>query len=165
MHTPRISAIAAMGRNRELGRGNALSWRISEDLGRVKALTVGHPLIMGRRTYESIGRPLPGRTTIVVTRSTEAIDGCVVVNSIEAALNHARALDEREIFIFGGGQIYNASLPYIERLYLTLIDAEDENADTFFPDYEKEFTKEIERTEKKSPEGLRYTWVTLERTS
>jgi dihydrofolate reductase len=161
MSQPRISIIAAVGRNRELGGGNDLLWRISPDLKRVKELTMGHPLIMGRKTFESIGHPLPGRTNIVVTSAQMCIEGCLVVNSLPKALEAARAIDDEEIFIFGGASIYEASLPSVDRLYLTLIDAEDSEADVFFPDYSA-FVREIERED--HPEHTPpFSWVILER--
>jgi len=162
MYTPRISAIAAIGKNRELGRTNDLIWRISEDIKRVKQLTMGHPLIMGRKTYESIGKPLPGRTTIIVTRDPNfRAEGCVVVHSLEDALKQAREIETEEIFIFGGAQLYEQALPIIDRLYLTIVDAEDPTADTYFPDYD-DFAKVIEK-EKRDHDGLEYEWLTLER--
>jgi dihydrofolate reductase len=161
MSHPRVSIIAAIGRNRELGGGNDLLWHISPDLKRVKSLTMGHPLIMGRKTFESIGRPLPGRTNIVVTSAQICIDGCLVVNSLERALEAARTIDDTEIFIFGGASIYEASLPHVDRLYLTLVDAKDATADVFFPDYST-FTKEIEREDHPEHEPP-FSWVTLER--
>lgn len=164
MQYAKVSAIAAIGQNRELGTSNQLSWRISADLKRLKALTTGHPLIMGRKTYESIGRPLPERTNIIVTRDPAfTADGCVVANSIDEALEKAHAIDDEAIFIFGGAQIYEAAFPYIERLYLTLIDATDPSADVFFPEYEHEFT-EVERSEPQKQDELSYTWITYERT-
>jgi len=163
MEKARVSAIAAIGKNRELGRGNELLWRIPEDLKRVKALTMGHPLIMGRRTYESIGKPLPGRTMIVVSRTQAEIPGCTVAPSIEAALEYAHGIEKEEIFIFGGAQIYEAALPYTDRLYLTLIDAEDAEADTFFPDY-TEFSAVIKKEQ--VPQGVpAHEIVVLERPS
>lgn len=158
----RVSIVAAIGKNRELGRGGGLIWRIPEDLKRVKALTMGHPLIMGRTTYESIGKPLPGRTMIVVSKTTEAIPGCVVKNSLEDALAYAREIDKEEIFIFGGAQIYHAALPFTDRLYLTRIEAEAPDADTFFPTFEEEFTKVI-TSDTRTQDGLKYQMVTLER--
>lgn len=140
----RVSAIAAIGKNRELGKQGDLLWRIPEDLKRVKALTMGRPLIMGRKTYESIGKPLPGRTMIVVSKSQTEILGCTVTPSIEAALEYAHGIEKEEIFVFGGAQIYQAALPYTDRLYLTLIDAEDPDADTFFPDF-SEFSITIKK--------------------
>jgi len=165
MQEPLISAIAAIGRNRELGTKNQLSWRISDDFKRVKELTMGHPLIMGRKTYESIGRPLPGRTNILVTRDQSYIaEGCVVVTSIENALEEARKVEDKEIFIFGGAEIYKLVLPFTDHLYLTLIDDEDPSADAYFPDYTEQF-KETVRHGVREHEGLKYEWVEFERKS
>lgn len=161
MNTARISIIAAIGENRELGRGNELVWRISPDLKRVKELTMGHPLIMGRKTYESIGRPLPGRTNIVITSTQSPIEGCLVCSSFEGALETAKAIDKEEVFIFGGASIYAAALPHTDRLYLTLIHDTNPDADIFFPvytDFGKEITRE-DHLEHVPP----YSWVTLER--
>ncbi|MBX2866570.1 dihydrofolate reductase [Candidatus Kaiserbacteria bacterium] len=158
-----IGIIAAIGKNRELGKNGDLIWRISDDLKRVKDLTTGHPIVMGRKTYESIGRPLPNRTNIVVTRdpSYEA-EGCIVTTSLEEALEKAKESEGAdEIFIFGGAQIYEMALPYTDRLYLTIIDAEDPEADTFFPEYDT-FTNVIKK-EKRDQDGLSYEWFTLEK--
>lgn len=160
----RISTIAALGRNRELGRAGELLWRIPADMRRMKELTMGHPLIMGRKTHESIGKPLPGRTNIVITGTQTHIAGCEVFPNLEEALLFAHSIENEEIFIFGGAQIYAAALPLTHRLYLTQIDAEDEKADAYFPEYEKEFTR-ILSDESHEHEGLRYRWVTLERNS
>ncbi|KKW32412.1 MAG: Dihydrofolate reductase [Parcubacteria group bacterium GW2011_GWA1_53_13] len=149
---PRVSMIAAVGRNRELGLGNGLLWHIPEDLKRFKALTLGHPVIMGRKTFESIGKPLPGRTNLVVSRSAL---------SLEDALAQAKKLDKEEVFIIGGAQIYEQALPYADRLYLTLIE-DTKEADAFFPEYEKLFTKKVSE-EPREYEGLQYRWVTLEK--
>lgn len=157
----RISIIAAIGKNRELGKQNKLVWRISADLGRVKSLTTGHPIIMGRKTYDSIGRPLPNRTNIVLSRTPTEIEGCIVVDSFEKALEVARGVETEEIFVFGGGQIYTEAMPLVDRLYLTRIDAEDPDSDAFFPDY-SEFTTVIS-AEAHSEHEPPYTWLTLER--
>ncbi|MCB9819500.1 dihydrofolate reductase [Candidatus Nomurabacteria bacterium] len=158
-----ISAIAAIGKNRELGTKNQLSWRISDDFKRVKELTMGHPLIMGRKTYESIGRPLPGRTNIVITRDQDyTAEGCVVVTSIESAIEEARKVEDKEIFIFGGAEIYKLALPFTDHLYLTLIDDEDPSADTHFPDYSAEF-KETVRHGVREQNELKYEWVEFEK--
>ncbi len=167
VNEPRVSAIASIGRNRELGKGGTLLWRISADLRRVKALTMGHTLIMGRKTYESIGRPLPGRTNIVVTSAPHfEAPGCTLASSLEDALQSAREVEgtkvDGEIFIFGGATIYSQALPFTDRLYLTIIDAEDPAADTFFPEYKNDFTKVIEK-ETRGQDGLAYEWLTLER--
>ena len=157
----KVNAIDAIGKNRELGKSNNLLWRIPHDLARFKRITMGHPIIMGRKTFESIGKPLPGRPNIIITRdkSFEA-EGCLVTHSIEDALDEAKELDDDEVFIIGGGEIYKQALPQTDKLYLTLIHDEKEG-DVFFPDY-SEFTKET-FCEEHEHEGLKYTWVDLER--
>ncbi len=163
---PRIIAIAAIGKNRGLGKGNDLLYKIPEDFERMHKVTMGHPLIMGRKTWESIPekrRPLSGRANIVVTRQTDfAPEGAIVLHSIEDAIAKARELDTEKIYIFGGAEIYKAALPYTDQLYLTVIDAE-KDADVFFPDY-SEFTKVISE-EKGEYQGLEYTYLTLDRPS
>ncbi len=163
MDTPRISIIASIGKNRELGKDGKLVWRISDDLKRVKELTTGHPIIMGRKTFDSIGHPLPNRTNIVVTRSQMCIDGCLVFDSLEKALTAAKEIDSEEVFIFGGGQLYAQGINMTDRLYLTVIQESDPGADTFFPDYSA-FTKIIEQ-EDRAQDDLQYEWITLERSA
>lgn len=141
-------------------------WPIPEDLKRFKRLTMGHPVVMGRKTFESIlsslGKPLPGRTNIVVTRDVGyAPEGAVVTHSLEEALEKARAVDQEEIFIGGGAQIYEQALPSADRLYLTLID-DEKPGDAFFPAYEHLFTKKIAE-ESGEHNGLHYTWADFER--
>ena len=148
----RVSIIAALGKNRELGRGNDLLWRIPDDLKRFKSLTLGHPVIMGRKTFESIGKPLTGRTNLVVSRSSL---------SFENALAQAKKLDDKEVFIIGGAQIYAAAFPHADRLYLTLID-DTRDGDAFFPEYESLFTKKVSEEEREQS-GLKYRWLTLEK--
>ena len=137
---PRISLIAAMGRNRAIGLDNRLPWRLPADLKRFKALTVGHPLIMGRRTFESIGKPLAWRTTIVVSRQPGyAPEGVLAAPSLDAALALARetAPDDPEIFVGGGEGIFREALiRQGERIYLTVID-HDFPGDTFFPEFDE----------------------------
>jgi dihydrofolate reductase len=157
----RISIIAAIGKNRELGKNNELIWRIPEDLKRLKTLTTGHPIIMGRKTYESIGHPLPNRTNIVVSRSGVCIDGVLIYDSLEKALEAAQAIETEEIFIFGGGQLFREALPITDRLYLTVIDATTDDADVFFPDYSV-FTTVREHSQG-SFEGLSFRFMILER--
>ena len=162
----KVCIVVAIGRNRELGKGNRLLWHIPEDVQRFRDLTKGHPLIMGRKTFESIlsyrGSPLPDRTNIVITRDpTWKYEGVIVVNSLEEALEKARPLDDTEIHIGGGAQIYEQVLPQVDKLYLTLIDAEGE-ADTFFPSYEDQFTKKTFEEEHEW-NGIKYTYVNLER--
>jgi dihydrofolate reductase len=161
MQKPRISIIAAVGQNRELGKKNELIWRISADLKRVKELTMGHPIIMGLNTYNSIGRPLPGRTNIVLSSAPIDIEGCIVVTSLPDALQKAREVEDEEIFIFGGASVYHATIGMTDRLYLTRIEATDSEADAFFPDYSA-FTKVLNE-ENHSEYVPPYTWLTLER--
>ena len=165
---PRVCAVVALGKNRELGKEGKLLWHIPDDLKRFKRLTYGHPVIMGRKTFESIvgylGKPLPDRTNIVITHSIDLVgryEGVIAAYSLEEALEKAKALDAEEIHIGGGAQIYEQALPFIEKLYLTLIDAEAE-ADSFFPPYEDQFTKKVFE-ESREWNGLKYRWVDLER--
>ena len=156
-----IGASSRAGNTGALGRNNELLWRIPDDLKRFKAITRGHVVIMGRKTYESIGRPLPDRTNIVITRDDNAkIDGCIVVNSIEQALDFAREHEDEEIFIIGGAQIHAQALPFADKLYLTLVES-DEQGDVFFPPY-PDFTK-VTFEEPRSWNGLNYTWVDIEK--
>lgn len=160
-----VAAIAAIGRNRELGRGSQLLWHIPDDLKRFKALTKGHPVVMGRKTFESIvgylGGPLPERPNIVVTRDEQwHYDGAIRAASVEEAIEKGKELDTF-VCIGGGAQIYEAALPFTTRLCLTIIDDEKE-ADSFFPPYEEMFTKVIAEEEREW-NGLSYKWVDLER--
>jgi len=127
-----LSAIVAMASNRCIGRDNALPWRLPEDLKRFKRLTLGHTLVMGRKTYESIGRPLPGRSTLVVThqRDWAAPEGVHVAHSLDEALERA---GDGEVFIAGGAQLYAQAMERVRRLYLTRIERAYEG-DTFFPE-------------------------------
>jgi dihydrofolate reductase len=144
----RISAIACIGKRRELGKNNDLVWRISEDLQRFKKYTLGHPVIMGSKTYESIGKPLPGRTNIVLTRDTQyGAPGCLIVKSPEEALHMAANVEKEEVFIIGGAQIYKLFLPQTDRLYLSQVHETDTDANVFFPAYEDIFTRIIQKQE------------------
>lgn len=131
---PRLSLIVAMSQNRVIGRAGGLPWRLSADLQRFKSLTMGHHLVMGRKTFDSIGRALPGRTSIVITRQTawQPPAGVLVAHDLAAAL--ALAATDEELFVIGGGEIYRLALPQAERLYLTLVEAEIDG-DTFFPEF------------------------------
>jgi dihydrofolate reductase len=158
-----ISLISAMARNRIIGKDNAMPWHLPADLGHFKRVTMGKPVIMGRRTYESIGFPLPGRKNVVITRNAEyAPEGVVVVDSIDAAL--AEVSDTEEVMIIGGGQLYKEMLPHADRLYLTLIQADIEG-DTVFPDYTQYEWNEIDREVYAADEKNAYDlhFVTLER--
>ena len=165
---PIVSAIAAIGRNRELGKSNKLLWHIPDDLKRFKQLSLGHPVILGRKTFESIiaslGKPLPERTNIVVTYDRNwKYEGALSASSLEKAVEMARECPgAEEIHIGGGAQIYKQALPLIDKLYLTLIDAEAPDADSFFPPYEHLFTKKTFEEEHEW-NGLKYRWIDLER--
>lgn len=162
---PQVSIIVSIThKNRAIGKiSGELLFRISDDLKRFKALTTGHPIIMGRKTYESIGKPLPGRTSVIVTRNPDfSAEGCEVVNSIEEAIEKGGKIDS-EVFIIGGGEIYKQALPYANKLYLTIVES-DAKGDVFFPEYEKDFTKEISREDRIDEKtGLKYIWLTLEK--
>jgi len=132
---PKISIICALAENRAIGKDNRLLWHIPEDLKRFQKLTRGHVVIMGRKTFESIGRALPERVNIVISRDLDfKPENCLVASSFEDALEKARQMEKNEIFIIGGGQVYNQAINQADKLYLTIVPGSYE-ADTFFPDY------------------------------
>lgn len=142
----KISIIVAIAENGVIGLNNRLIWRLSDDLKNFKALTYGHFIIMGRKTYESIGKPLPGRTNIILSknRSYEA-EGCVIVQSVDKALKYSISKNQEEVFIIGGAQIYKETLSIADKLYLTRVHASPEG-DTFFPTIDFSDWKEIAHT-------------------
>ncbi len=161
----KLSIIAAMSANRVIGSNNDLPWRLPADLKRFKNLTMGHHLIMGRKTFESIGQPLPGRTTIVMTHHTDyAPEGVQVAHSVDQALQMAAGDDE--VFVAGGGQIYRQMLPRADRLYLTSIHDEFEG-DTDFPEFKESdwqlISEEGHEPDEKNP--YTYTFSVYERRS
>ena len=152
----RVSLIAAMASNRVIGRDNRLPWHLSADLKRFKRLTLGHTLVMGRKTFESIGRPLPGRSTIVVTRQEGyAPEGVQVVHSIAEALELAGGDDE--VFIAGGGDIFQQTLPVADRLYLTIIE-EAFPGDAYFPEYDESQWRLVDREDHGPAEDAPFSW-------
>jgi dihydrofolate reductase len=156
-----ISIIVAIGKNRAIGRKNQLLWNIKEDMDHFRKITTGHTVVMGDRTYESIGKPLPNRRNIVVTKKHDCTaEGCEVNNSLEDVLAWAKEADE-EVFIIGGGIIYALSLPHADKLYLTVVDDEPQDADTFFPDY-SEF-KNVVKEEKVDNGKYEFTFLELTR--
>lgn len=163
MKTPRMSIIAAIGKNRELGKNNALLWDIPEDMRYFRDMTNGHAIIMGQKTYESIGRPLPNRTTLVLTqdRLFKAV-GCLVCYSLKEAVILAQQYEKDEIFIIGGASVYSQYLHDVDRLYLTRISASFD-ADVFFPEYEAIFTTLIETKKQKEASMYKYDFVILEK--
>lgn len=133
---PRVSLVVAMAENNVIGKDGDLPWHIPADLKHFKAVTMGKPIVMGRRTYESIGRPLPGRLNIVVTRDpSRRWDGIEAVQSLSDALARAAADGAEEIMIIGGGDLYRAAMPLAQRIYLTRVHEKVEG-DTVFPDLE-----------------------------
>jgi dihydrofolate reductase len=162
---PKVSVIVAIqSRDNAIGKSTGeLLFRISDDLKRFKDLTMGHPMIMGRKTYESIGKPLPGRTSIIVTRNPDfQAAGCLITQSIEEAIQKAGEIDT-EAFVIGGGEIYRQALPYTDKLHITIVES-DADGDVFFPEWQEDFTKEISREERFDEKtGLKYAWVDLER--
>ncbi len=158
-----LNIIAAIDSKRGLGKDNQLLFKIKEDFVRMKKLTSGHPIIMGRKTFESIGRPLPNRTNIVITRDQGySSEGIKVVHSLDQAIDMAKnEPGGEEVFIFGGGQIFKEAMPMVVKLYLTVVEG-DYGADTFFPEYEKDFTKTV--FEQEGQEGdYKYKFIDLER--
>ena len=137
-----VSMIAAVGKNLELGKNNDLIWHFKEDMKFFKDTTMGHTVVMGRKTFESLPKALPGRKNIVISSNAQyQAQGATVVSSIEEALQIA---DNEEVFVIGGGKIYAEFLPYADKLYLTEINAECADADTYFPQFNKsEYIKEI----------------------
>jgi dihydrofolate reductase len=143
-----------MDRNGVIGSGGALPWHLPADLKHFRTLTMGKPIIMGRRTHESIGRPLPGRENVVLTRDPDyRAPGCTVLHSVEAVL--ARFADAAEIVVAGGADIYRALLPHAARIYLTRVHTEAAG-DTHFPDYDPGAWDEIERQEFPADEKNRF---------
>jgi dihydrofolate reductase len=131
-----ISLLVAMDEKGGIGKDNGLPWHLSADLKRFKALTMGHHLIMGRKTYESIGRSLPGRVMVIITRNPEyQVEGCLIAHSLEEALRIVEQREESEAFIIGGGQIFAQALPLADRIYLTRVHTVSQ-ADVFFPPFD-----------------------------
>ncbi|MDD7983357.1 dihydrofolate reductase [Lentisphaera marina] len=160
----KTSMICAMASNRGIGYKNTLPWRLSNDLQHFKALTMGKPIIMGRKTYESIGRPLPGRRNLILSRDAELkIEGTECFTSYEEI--RANCSNEEEVFIIGGAQIYEILFKEVDTLHLTLIDAEIV-ADAYFPDFDTSEWKEISREKHKadSKNDYDYSFVSLEKT-
>ena len=151
-----VSLIVAMDLGRGIGAGNRVPWRLPADLRRFRELTMGHHLLVGRKTYESIGRPLPGRIMIVVTRDQGyAAPDCLVAHSVEAAFEIARARGETELFVGGGAEIYAETLARADRLYLTLVETQAA-ADTFFPAFDERDWVEAETERRAADEKNAY---------
>jgi dihydrofolate reductase len=164
-HSPRpiVSIIAAVAENGVIGINNSLPWRLPADLRRVKALTTGHHIIMGRKNYESLGKPLPNRVNVVVTRNRDyRAPGCTIVHSLADGL--AVAQGDTEVFIFGGAELYAQALTVTDRMYLTLVHA-NVDGDTFFPGFDRSPWREVERVrhEADADHPYAFSFVKLER--
>lgn len=158
-----LSIIVAASDNGVIGTGNKLPWRLSGDLQRVKAITMGHHLLMGRKTYESIGRPLPGRTTVIISRSKELqVPGCIVVGSLDKAIEAAQS--DSEAFVFGGGEIFRAALPVTDRVYFTRVHCHVDG-DTHFPELDPDHWTVIRQEQYPADEKNEFpcTFTVLER--
>lgn len=157
-----VSIIVAIAENGVIGDKNALLWNIKEDMRRFRTTTTGHPVIMGRKTFESIGRPLPKRTNVVITRGDSTFEGCEVAHSLEEAI--AMFPQEEEIFIIGGAQIYAQSLSFADKLYLTIVHR-DYEGDTSFPKFDMSEWREVAREEFERGEEFdgAFTFIDLER--
>ena len=162
-----ISLLVAMDEKRGIGKADKLPWHLSSDLRRFRELTMGHHLIVGRKTFESIGKPLPGRHTIVVTRNSNfKHEGCFVARSVEEAIAMAQERGESESFVIGGAEIYAHALGAADRIYLTQVHAEV-NADTFFPELDRGDWIETQRVDHPADEKNQYafTFMLLEKGS
>ncbi len=155
-----ISLVVAMSANRVIGNNNQLPWHLPADLKHFKTVTMGHPIVMGRKTFESIGKPLPGRRNVVVTRQQNLeICGCEVFNSLDNVLTALE--DEQEIMIIGGADIFAQSLPMADRIYLTIIDAEIEG-DAFLPEWDESDWSEVSRETHQPDDKNRYVYHFIE---
>jgi dihydrofolate reductase len=157
-----ISAVVAIAENNAIGKNNQLLWHLPNDLKHFKQITSGHTVIMGRKTYDSVGRPLPNRRNIVVTRQQIEIPGCEVVNSVDEAI--ALCEGEEEVFIVGGAEIYKLAMPKTNKIYLTIVHQAFE-ADAYFPPIDDREWLPIEREDHGTDEkhSIPYSFITLQR--
>lgn len=147
MSVVRITLVAALDRSRAIGRGNAMPWHLPDDFRHFKTLTLGKLVLMGRRTAESLGRALPGRTNLVLTRSGRVpFDGMQAVAMLDEAIAVAQAQEARELCVIGGGEIYSLTLPYADVLQLTHVDTVIDDADAFFPAWNTATWREVSRS-------------------
>ncbi len=159
----KLSLIVAVAQNNVIGHNNQLIWHLPNDLKQFKRLTTGHCIIMGRKTFESIGKPLPNRTSIIISRNSDfQIDNCLTVNSLEGAINKAAELGETEAFIIGGAEIYKLSLSLVDKIYLTEVHHAFEG-DTYFPVIDKTIWQETHREDFEMDEKhlVKYSFVEL----
>jgi dihydrofolate reductase len=157
-----VSIVVAISENHAIGKDNKLLWYLPRDLKHFKEITSGHTVIMGRKTYDSVGKPLPNRRNIIITRQQIEIPGCEVVNSVEHALDLCK--DLAEVFIVGGAEIYKQAMHLTDRIYLTIVHA-NFDADTYFPEIKAGIWKETERQDHEADEknALPFSFITFER--
>lgn len=157
-----ITIVVAIAQNHAIGKDNQLLWNLPKDLKHFKDITTGHTVIMGRKTYESVGKPLTKRRNIIVTRQNITIEGCEVVSSIEGAL--ALCADEEEVFVVGGAEIYRLAMHLVNRIYLTIV-KKDFEADSFFPLIDEKEWKTVaqEDVEPDEKNNIPFSFITLER--
>jgi dihydrofolate reductase len=157
----KLSIIVAVAKNRVIGINNTLPWHLPEDLKRFRALTMGHHIIMGRKTYDSLGRLLPGRTTVIVTRNTDyKVEGAIIAHSLHDAITLCKADDE--VFLIGGAELYQEGLKLSSKLYITEI-ALDVEGDAYFPEYSADEWQESFSEAHVSEQGLAFNYVTYVR--
>lgn len=159
-----IAIVVAAAENNVIGKDNGLIWHLPADLRHFKQITMGHPILMGRKTYESIGKPLPGRTSVIITTQKDyEAEGCIVTHSVQEAVAQARQLDE-DLYIIGGAHIYEQTLPVTDRIYMTRVHASF-NGDVYFPELdEKDWeTVEEEHHEPDEKNKYSYSFLTLQR--
>jgi len=161
----KLSLIVAVAENGVIGRNNQLIWHLPNDLKQFRRLTTGHCIIMGRKTSESIGKPLPNRTSIIISRNVDfQFEGCITVDSLETAIKKAKELENEETFVIGGAEIYRLSLPKVDKIYLTEVHHAFDG-DTFFPAIDKTIWQETKREDFETDEKhlCRYSFVEMER--
>ena len=158
----KVSIVVAIAKNNAIGKDNQLLWHLPKDLKHFKEITSGHTIIMGRKTYDSVGKPLPNRRNIVITRQNINIEGCEVVDSLDAAL--ALCANEPEVFIVGGAEIYKQAMQATDRIYLTIVH-QNFDGDTYFPEIKADEWKESQREDYQPDEKhqFAYSFITLER--
>ncbi|MFD3000528.1 dihydrofolate reductase [Pontibacter toksunensis] len=159
-----IAIVVAAAENNVIGKDNGLIWHLPADLRHFKQITMGHPMLMGRKTFESIGKPLPGRTSIIITTQKDYLaEGCIVTHSVQEAIEQANALDE-EVCIIGGAEVYSQALPLTDTIYLTRIHHTFEG-DVFFPELKEEEWETVEQEHHEPDEKNKYSYsfITLKR--
>jgi dihydrofolate reductase len=156
-----LSLIVAFAKNNVIGINNTLPWHLPEDLKRFRALTTGHHIIMGRKTFESLGRLLPGRTTVIVTRNKDyKLEGALIAHSLATAVELCKT--DEEVFVIGGAELYQDGLKLADKLYITEVDV-TVRGDAFFPFLDLSVWQETSREAHASPQGLLFTYITYTR--